>query len=540
MASKSRHTAQQRRWRRTIGSAFTALVMNSSRVGMSHDTELRFERLAALDPDAEAVIDVDGRTWSRGALASLANRTCHALLAAGIAPGDTVAIAAPNCGEFLAGYRAAITAGCYVVPVNWHLAEPELAHLLRDARPRAMLVHPRLGAAVLRAIRALLPHGGLALAAGNADGFVPLLSFCAGQPASPVEGIPLGRVLPYTSATTGRPKGVYRSLAGARAALERNIAWHRSYVPGDAHVHLCASMLYHAAPLEGATFALEMGHKVVLTDRWDGAALLDAIEHHSVTTTFMVPTMFVRLLKLPPALRTTRSCASLRFVMHGGAPCPIEVKRAMLDWWGPIVWEAYGSTEAQGTIVSPEEWLQKPGTVGRPIPGSAIRILDDHGNDLPPRTVGTVYIAPHTGEHVAYRDGTEPPRNGDFVTVGDLGYLDEDGYLFLCDRRPDLIVSSGMNVYPVEIESQLVLHPAVQDCAVIGRPHELCGEVPVALVEPAPGVAPGPKLTAELQDFLAARLAPMKLPKRIDYVRQLPRDPAGKLLRRHLRADLLQ
>jgi long-chain acyl-CoA synthetase len=500
--------------------------------------QLRFELFAAREPHAPAVVDPRERRWSRGEIAALANRLANALRAAGLVAGDTVAIAAPNCAEYLAAYFGARSTGCYVVPINWHLAEPEVAYVLSDARPRALIAHGRLGAGRLDALRAHLPPGCIAVAIDGAPGYVSLASFIEEHAADPPDAALLGRVLPYTSATTGRPKAVHRPLRSARAALDKTIRWHRSLglEPGTGHVHLCASMLYHVAPLEGAVIALEMGHAVVLRDRWDAAGLLEAIERHAVTTAFMVPVMLVRLLKLPEHVRRRYSCNTLRFVVHGGAPCPSEVKRAMIDWWGPILWEAYGSAEAQGTIASAEEWLERPGTVGRPIPGSAIRILDEHGHDLPPRAVGIVYIAPHTREWFEYRGSPEPERRqGEFVTVGDLGYLDEDGYLFLCDRRSDLIISSGMNVYPAEIEAQLIQHPAVHDCAVIGQKHELCGQVPIAIVEPVAGVAPDAVLSGELQRFLAERLTPMKLPKRIRYVERMPRDPSGKLFRRALR-----
>jgi long-chain acyl-CoA synthetase len=296
-------------------------------------------------------------------------------------------------------------------------------------------------------------------------------------------------------------------------------------------------MLYHAAPLEAVTIALEMGHAVVITDQWDAETALRHIDDYAITNVFMVPTMFVRLLKLPAEVRARYSCTSLRFVIHGGAPCPEDVKRRMIAWWGPIVWESYGASEVQGAVTSSAEWLRHPGTVGKPIAGSRLKILDDDGRELPPGSVGLIYITPYTGDTFEYCGDdakTRACRRGDFVTVGDLGYVNDEGYLFVCGRRSELIISSGMNIYPAEIEQVLIEHASVADCAVVGMAHELLGEVPRAIVQPAAGFVPDSRLTLEILRFLGERLAPMKLPRRIDYAARLPRDPNGKLLRRHL------
>jgi long-chain acyl-CoA synthetase len=270
---------------------------------------------------------------------------------------------------------------------------------------------------------------------------------------------------------------------------------------------------------------------------WEPAAFLRIIAERRVTTTFMVPTMFVRLLKLPAAVRASHSTKSLRFVIHGGSPCPPDVKRRMLEWWGPIIWESYGASEVQGVIASPAEWAARPGTVGKPIAGTKLEILDEDGRALPPGSVGTIYLTPHTGDRFEYLGDeakTAACRRGEFVTAGDRGYVDEDGYLFLVGRDSELIISSGMNIYPAEIEQVLIGHPAVLDCAVNGAPHELCGEVPIAHVQLVPGTDPSSELTATLLRFAAERLAPMKLPRRIVYRTALPRDPNGKLMRRQL------
>ena len=494
-----------------------------------------FRYFAHRSPDAAALVDPGGREWTRAELLDLVDRTAGALVGAGLAPGDVIAIVAPNCAEFLAAHMAGLAAGLYVVPVNWHLAEPEIEYILGNSGAKVVFAHARLGA---RRLAALTAPGVVRVGFGEARGFVPLERFSA-APAHLAVQRPAGRVLAYTSATTGVPKAVRLPLEGASRALAKFVAWHRALGVEieSGHVHLVSSMLYHAAPLDGAVVALEMGHRVVLMDGWEAHALLQTIEERGITTAFMVPTMFVRLLKLPEDVRRRYSTATLEFVIHGGAPCPPDVKRSMLDWWGPIIWESYGASEVQGCIVSPAEWLERPGTVGRPIAGSQVKILDADRCELPPGQIGSVYLTPHTGDRFEYLGDarkTAASRHGEFVTVGDRGYLDDDGYLFLVGRDSELIISSGMNIYPAEIEQVLLAHPAVTDCAVVGAPDALCGEVPEAHVQLAPGVAASAQLTDELLRFLARRLASMKLPRRIEYGTALPRDPNGKLLRKRL------
>jgi long-chain acyl-CoA synthetase len=497
-----------------------------------------FRFFAQREPAATAVIDGRGREWSRGELLDLADRTAGALVAAGLEQGDVIAIVAPNCAEYLAAHLAGLAAGLYVVPVNWHLAEGEIAYILANCGAKAVFTHQQLGPRRLATIARF--NARAAVAFGNVTGFEPLERFAAAG-LRPVDR-PRGRVLAYTSATTGTPKAVRVPLEGAGRALARIVAWHHSLgIELEAsNVHLCSSMLYHSAPLDGAVTALEMGHVVALLDGWDAEALLRSIDERRVTTTFMVPTMFVRLLKLPEQIRRRYSAKSLAVVIHGGAPCPPDVKRRMLDWWGPIIWESYGASEVQGCIVSPQDWLARPGTVGKPIAGSKVMILGADGRELGPREIGSIYLTPHTGDRFEYLGDaakTAACRRGDFVTVGDRGYVDEQGYLYLVGRDSELIISSGMNIYPAEIEQVLLDHPAVTDCAVVGAPHALCGEVPEAHVQLAPGIRGCAQLTDELLRFLAERLSPMKLPRRIEYDAALPRDPNGKLLRRHLLRD---
>jgi long-chain acyl-CoA synthetase len=345
----------------------------------------------------------------------------------------------------------------------------------------------------------------------------------------------------YTSGTTGRPKGVRRALADAApdetdlgAALVNGYGVDPSSTDD---VHLLCCPWYHTAPLVMSTPSMHLGHPVVIMERFDPQTLLELVERHHVTISHMVPTQFVRLLSLPEDVRERSNVSSLRHVIHGAAPCSPDVKRQMIDWWGPVLDEYYASTEGVGgTIIFSEEWLAKPGSVGKARNGNEIVILDDLGEPLPPGEVGTVYSVPRQ-EFEYFKDGekTERSRHGKYRTVGDVGYLDADGYLYLSDRKSDMIISGGVNIYPAEVEMALIAHPKVLDVAVFGIPNDEWGEEVKAVVAPAPGVPPNDALVAELLDYLEGRIARYKLPRSIDFLPELPRDPSGKLYKRKLR-----
>jgi long-chain acyl-CoA synthetase len=345
----------------------------------------------------------------------------------------------------------------------------------------------------------------------------------------------------YTSGTTGRPKGVRRPLPDLppetiAAALGQFLLLF-GIRPRGGTVHLVVAPLYHTAVMSFASNHLHLGHTVVLMDRWTPEGMLEAIARHRVSATHMVPTQMRRLLALPDEVRARHDTRSLRHVIHSAAPCPVDVKRRMLEWWGPVVYEYYAASEGGGTLATPDEWLARPGTVGKAWPISRLRIVDDDGRELPPRQVGTVYMSmgPHRFEYHKDPKKTESSWQGDFFTVGDAGYLDEDGYLYLCDRKSDMIISGGVNVYPAEIEAVLGGHPKVGDVAVFGIPDDDWGEQVKAVVEPAAGVAAGPDLERELRAWLDGRLAGFKIPRSIDFTDALPRDPSGKLYKRKLR-----
>ena len=497
--------------------------------------------IAAAEPARVALVEPDGREISYGELAASANRYALGLRELGLGVGDTVVLLLPNGDDLVAAYFAAIQTGLYVVVVNWHLVGPEVAYILGDSGAKAFLAHERFAdVAVAAADEAGLPESAR-FAAGTVPGFHRIEELGAGLGEGRPDGRTAGSPMLYTSGTTGRPKGVQRPLTGADPdQVPAASTWFFGVFglqPFDGHVHLCGSPLYHTAVLNFVAISLQLGHTAVLMDRWDAEEMLRLIDRHRVTHSHMVPTQFRRLLALPDKVRGNYDLSSLRVMIHGAAPCPLEVKRQMLDWWGPVVTEYYAATEGGGTVINGEDWLRKPGSVGLPWPGSTIKILDDAGRELPAGEVGTVYMKMGDSKFEYHRDRakTEKARVGDLFTLGDVGHLDEDGYLFLHDRKADLIISGGVNIYPAEIEGELVMHPKVADVAVFGIPHEDWGEEIKAVVQPVPGIDPGPDLTAELLAYAETRLARFKLPRTVDYLAELPRDPNGKLYKRKLR-----
>ncbi len=351
----------------------------------------------------------------------------------------------------------------------------------------------------------------------------------------------VAQAMQYTSGTTGRPKGVRRKLTGLdpdeAAALSSFFFGLFGIQAHDNHVHICGSPLYHTAPLVFGSTSLNLGHPVVLMEKWTPEDMLRLIEKYNVTHSHMVPKQFHRLLALPGDVRSRYDHSSLRAMIHAAAPCPVDIKRRMLEWWGPVIIEYYAAKVGGGTLVMPDQWLQKPGTVGTPWPTSEIRILDDDGNDVATGEPGTVYMRMGGAQFEYFKDEekTLKARREDYFTVGDIGYLDDDGYLFLCDRKSDMIISGGVNIYPAEIEGAFLLHPKVGDVAVFGIPHPDWGEEIKAVVEPASGSSAGDDLTEELLGFARERLAKFKIPRTIDYTAEMPRDPNGKLYKRKLR-----
>jgi long-chain acyl-CoA synthetase len=496
--------------------------------------------IAARNPNRPAAIEPDGTVVSYAGLAARADRFGRGLQALGLGPGSTVAGMLPNGADALALFFAALQTGLYVVPVNWHLTAAEVAYILGDSEAGAFIAHERFAGVAADAADQAGIGPGARFAVGGIDGFAPLAELGAGGAGRPQERT-TGAPMLYTSGTSGRPKGVRRALTGEDPdAVPPFTAWFFAIFglkPYDGHVHLCCSPLYHTAVLNFATISITLGHPVVLMDRFDPEDLLALVERHRVTSSHMVPTQFRRLLALDEEVRARYDVSSLRCMIHAAAPCPPEVKRRMLDWWGPVVTEYYAATEGGGSVITAREWLDRPGSVGTAWPGSEVRVLDDNGDDAPTGEPGLVYMRMGTStfEYHKDRDKTLASRARGMFTVGDIGYLDADGYLYLCDRKGDMIISGGVNIYPAEIESELSCHSAVDDVAVFGIPNQEWGEEIKAVVQPARGITPGPELTAELLRFLDRRIAKFKLPRTIDYVAELPRDPNGKLYKRRLR-----
>jgi long-chain acyl-CoA synthetase len=508
---------------------------------------LGFWRLAQADPGWVAAVDPDGTEHTAGELLARANRLVHGLRGLGLGTGDGVCGLVPNGVDGLVLYLAALQAGWYYTPVNWHLTGPEIGYIVADSEAKAFFVHERYAGEGARAADEAGLDPARRFAFGDVPGFRPVGELVDGQPDALPAGRSNGATMHYTSGTTGRPKGVRRALAGMDPddsyELQTFLLSLFGMTPGrpaggQPQAHLVTSPNYHTAVTQFGGCALHMGHTLVYMDRWDAEECLRLIDRYSITSTHMVPTHFKRLLALPEDVRRRYDVSSMKWAIHAAAPCPVPLKQKMLDWWGDCIWEYYAATEGGGTIASPEDWRKHPGTVGKAWPISELLIVDDDGIEVPRGTPGTIYMkmAGVDFEYKGDREKTERNRLRGYFTVGDIGYLTDDGFLFLSDRKADMIISGGANIYPAEIENEIILHPKVADVAVFGIPDEEWGEQIKAVVEPAPGVAPGPALAEEILRSLEGRLARMKWPRSIDFIDAMPREPNGKLLKRKLRA----
>ena len=508
-----------------------------------------FWSYANRNPDALALVDPEERKWTRGELHGLCNQIVGALREQGLERGDAVALDSPNCAEFFAVYLACVQAGYYLVPINWHLAPPEVAYIVADSEAKAFVAHERLGADCTKAADEIDFPAKARIAIGNSPGFRSLSELVEGQSTEPPADRCTGAVMNYTSGTTGRPKGVRRDLAPPEVEPDLIMGLFGAFLamfgvePEGDDVYICGSPLYHTAVLIQSAAALHWGHPVVLMDKWVPEDMLRLIEKYRCTTSHMVPTQFHRLLLLPEEVRSKYDVSSTRTMLHAAAPCPPDIKRRMIEWWGNSIWEYYAATEGGGTMVAAADWLDHPGTVGRAWANAEIRIFDDDEKPVPTGEIGTIYMLIMETARFEYKGDKEKTRKTRitaddgkvFFTAGDVGYLDSDGYLFLCDRKIDMIISGGANIYPAEIENELLNHPKVGDVAVFGIPHADWGEEIKAVIEPAPGVKADDALTADIMAFCQERLGKFKQPKSIDYTNEMPRDPNGKLYKRKLR-----
>ncbi|MBP1685513.1 MAG: Long-chain-fatty-acid--CoA ligase FadD13 [Deltaproteobacteria bacterium] len=505
-------------------------------------SELGFWKVAQEQPTHLALVGPDGKQYTAGALLAAANQLVHGLRRLGLKQGDVVAMVLPNCAPLIELYLAIAQAGWYLVPINHHLTASEIAYIVQDSEAKVFVGAERFASTCAAAAEELhFPKDAL-FAVGQVPSFRPYEELKNGQPTTLPADRCAGQVMNYTSGTTGRPKGVRRPLQPFDPDIVFSMMGSFTLglfgiQPHDNNVHLTGSPLYHTAVLVYTSGSLHIGHTVVLMDKWTPEGCLEAIQKYRVTTSHMVPTQFHRLLALPEEVKARYDVSSLRHMVHSAAPCPIDVKRRMLQWWGPVIDEYYAASEGGGTLVSPQEWLQYPGTVGRPWPGSAIRILDDDGNECPVGTPGTVYMSLALSDFNYHKDEkkTATNRRDGFFTVGDVGYLNDAGYLFLCDRKIDMIISGGANIYPAEVESVLLSHPKVADAAVFGIPDTDWGEQVKAVIEPAAGVAPSAALAEEIMAFCLQHAAKYKCPKSVDFIDAMPRDPNGKLYKRKLR-----
>ena len=497
--------------------------------------------IARRAPDRPAVVmGGTGETITFRELDERSSSLAQVFRARGLERGATVAILLENNPRFLEVAWAAQRTGLYYTAINWHLTPDEAAYIVRDCGATALVSSLRLAPLATALTAEVVPDVRHRLMVDGADGrWESYEEALAAQPTEPIAEECEGDFMLYSSGTTGRPKGIQRPLTfpPMGQGLPGAVPFLRALGLEDGGVYLCPAPLYHAAPLAWSTAAHRLGATVVVMERFDPVEALALIEQHRVTHAQFVPTMFVRMLKLPEAERHRHDHSGLRAVVHAAAPCPVEVKRQMIDWWGPIVSEYYSATEGIGaTFITAPEWLAHPGSVGKPMLGIA-HILDDSGDELRSGEIGTIWF--EGGLRFEYHndpDKTASTMNEKgWATVGDVGYVDDDGYLYLTDRKTFMIISGGVNIYPQEIENLLVTHPKVMDVAVIGVPNDDLGEEVKAVVQPVEWDDAGPALGQELVELCRLHLAAYKCPRSVDFEPGLPRLDTGKLYKRLLR-----
>ncbi|WP_227980402.1 AMP-binding protein [Nocardia spumae] len=499
--------------------------------------ERTFWGIGASDPDRPAVVEDGGGTTTYGELATLADRLSNGLRAIGLAAGDTVAVLLSNRVEFLALQLATHQIGLVLAPLNRHLTGHEAGYVLGDSGARVVVADVASAPAAREAADLAGLAGDARFGIGPVPGFRPFTDLL-GAAERPTDRIS-GSLLLYSSGTTGKPKGIRRPLTGAAPEAEHDAMAAQliemGMTPGG--VYLGTGPLYHSAPNSHAIGALHLGQTVVLSSGFDAEHILDLIRTHRVTDAFMVPTMMHRLVTVPVTSRARYDVSSMRVILQSGAICPIPTKRAMIEWFGPILYEFYGASESGAiTSIDSHSWLQHQGSVGRPAPGKDVKVRDEHGNELPPGTPGLLYLL--TGRPFEYQhdpDKTARSHRDGYFVPGDIGYVDEDGWLYLCDRRTDMIISGGVNIYPAEIESELLGHDVVLDAAVFGVPDDEWGQQVVALIELREGIAGDPAVLDSVLAHCRRRLARFKVPRVLEVVEQLPRTPAGKINRVRLR-----
>lgn len=492
---------------------------------------------AGVAPDRPAIVSQAGeRTFAE--LNARANQLVRALRRAGLKPGDAVALLCSNRPEFAETVAACQRGGFRFTPVNWHLKGPEVGYITDNCEARAFIADARFADAAVEAA-GMSPGIRVCLAVGGAiPGFRSYDAAIEAEQSQNIEDPIPGSQMLYTSGTTGNPKGVYRRTPAHIMPLLLKLGESAAFRPGE-DMALVTGPLYHAAPLSlNLVFPLNAGVGCVLMDKWDALETLRLVEQHRITHTHVVPTMLHRILSLPADERARHDHSTLRWILHGAAPCPAHVKERSIQYFGPVLYEYYAATEGGGVYVESDEWLKKPGTVGKTLPGVVMQILNDAEKPAAPNEVGTIYFqAPPQGRFEYYKapEKTEGAYRGDYFTMGDMGYLDEDGFLFLTGRSAEIIIAGGVNIYPVEIDQEVLEHPAVYDVAVIGVPNEEWGEEIKAVVQLNEGYEASEALATEILAFAGERLPGYKRPRSIDFTDDLPRMPSGKIVRRSVR-----
>jgi long-chain acyl-CoA synthetase len=495
---------------------------------------------ARTNPDKPAYIMAgSGETVTYGQLEARSNQGAHLFRSLGINKGDSVALFLENTPRYYEILWAAQRSGLRFTAISSKLTAGEVEYIVKDCEAKAFIASESL-AGVALPLAPLIPGVKLYMVDGAAPPYDSFEAARAAFPTTPIADEGAGGAMLYSSGTTGRPKGVKRAVTGETPIDAPNglaMMGQALYGWTPDSIYLSPAPLYHAAPLGWSMGVQALGGTVVLMERFDPEDALRLIEKHKVTTAQWVPTHFVRMLKLDPAVRSRYDTSSLTQVFHAAAPCPVPIKQQMIEWWGPIISEYYAGTEGNGfTAINSAEWLEHKGSVGRSL-NAELKICDEDGNPLPPRTEGTVYFA-GGGEFEYHNDPkkTAESRNQHgWTTLGDVGWVDEEGYLYLTDRKSFMIISGGVNIYPQEIENLLITHPKVADVAVVGAPHEEMGEQVVAVIQPANWADAGDELAAELSAFARANLSHVKAPRRIDFMAELPRHQTGKLYKRLIR-----
>ncbi|ETR76107.1 acyl-CoA synthetase [Afipia sp. P52-10] len=496
---------------------------------------------ARTHPDKTAYLIAEtGQGITYRQLEDRSNQGAQLFRSLGLKRFDHIAMLLENSTTFLEICWAAQRSGLYFTPISYYLTRDEIAYILKDCGARVLITSPKCYAQVKDLVDGALDGVHLYMVGETRPGFQSWEGALAAQPTTRIADESIGRDMLYSSGTTGRPKGVKREpMEGPVETTDP--AFHMlatvAFGMSQDAIYLSPAPLYHAAPLVANMMMGALGGTSVIMQNYDSENFLRLVEKHRATVTQVVPTMFVRMLKLPEATRKAYDVSSLKVAIHAAAPCPAEVKAKIIDWWGPVIVEYYGGSEGNGlTFCNSTEWLAHRGTVGRALVGK-LKIVDDDDNEVPTGEIGTIYFA--DGRPFAYYNDPEKTKGAfnsrGWSTLGDVGYVDQDGYLYLTDRKAYMIISGGVNIYPQETEDALITHPDVTDVAVFGVPNEEMGEEVKAVVQPRDMAIAGKDLEAKLIAFCRERLSPLKCPRSIDFEAELPRTPTGKLVKRHLR-----